>query len=137
PTAADSHAQRCRGPLGDLGHARVSVPCSKSRQLVNENLVPLSLHVLPARSHWPDPPASVAPTGCGVVADTRSVCRAADPVPPNSRTCVTEMRATVYLLPAEGNCWVSIWTRGGYIKRSWATMDKCMRNPGWGYVPTR
>jgi hypothetical protein len=48
----------------------------------------------------------------------------------NGGTCVAEMRATVYLLPAEGNCWVSIWTKGGYIRGSWATMDKCMRKPG-------
>jgi hypothetical protein len=46
------------------------------------------------------------------------------------------MRATVYLLPVEGNCWVSIRTRGGYIGGSWATIDKCVRNPGSGRVPT-
>ena len=43
----------------------------------------------------------------------------------------------VTLIPAESNCWVSIWTTGGYIRCSWATMDGCTRNPGLGYGPTR
>jgi len=112
-------AQRRGGSFGDRRHARVSLLGSKSRQLVNENEVPLSLHVVPA---------------CGV-ADASSVCPAADRAPPNGGTCVTEMRATVYLLPAEGNCWVSIWTRGGYIGRSWATMDQMHAPPRVGTRP--
>jgi hypothetical protein len=46
------------------------------------------------------------------------------------------MRATVYLLPVEGNCWISIWTRRGNIGRSWATMDKCVCHPGLGMRPS-
>ena len=62
----------------------------------------------------------------------KSICPAADPTTSNGDTYVSEMRATVYLIPAEGNCWISIWTTGGYILRSWATMDKCTRQAGKG-----
>ena len=66
----------------------------ESLQLVDENLVPLSLHVRATRSARPDPQACVAPAGPGVITAASPLCRTADRVPPNGGTCVTEMRAT-------------------------------------------
>ena len=109
-------ARRSPSRAGQRGRQQ-SVP---ARQRKSGALVPSS----PARSIRIGPIA-------------RSRCRAADRASTNGGICVAEMRATVYLLPAEGNCWVSIWIRGGNIACSWATMDKCMRNPGSGSVPTR
>ncbi len=85
-TATDGHPQRRGGPLGDRRHAGVSVTGGESLQLVDKNLVPLSLHVRAPRPARPDPQACVAPAGSAVSTAASPLCRTADRVPPNGGT---------------------------------------------------
>ncbi len=86
-TPTDRYAQRFGGPLRDRHYPLVGGAGGESRQLVDENLVPWSAHLPPDRFVQ------------------------------NGGTRAAEARVSSCPLPAEGNCWVSIWTRGGYAGR--------------------